>query len=234
MESAVQNIMLTMNSMNSKMDIFMAELNSVKSRVGIVEEDLKNAFGEIYQMKDLLNESDQRNRSLTVRLYGVPLSPDERDGVDPNKAAAKTAYDRVLKPVLAAAKEKSLIPSLPTITNVILEAYRLKPKNAALAKPTPIVMKLISPAIKIAIFKAKRDSIPSPTTSEVDSGLRRFHLAEDLTPASYNYLMELRAHAKIERAWTTDGGIRFLKKGDATNFVHKVKSVFVSIDNLLG
>jgi len=65
-------------------------------------------------------------------------------------------------------------------------------------------------------------------------GIKRFHIAEDLTGDTYDLLYSLRDHQKIERAWTTDGQIRFIKKGDTTNFVHKVKSVFESPDTIVG
>jgi hypothetical protein len=197
----------------------------VKERVAEVEGDLKNAFTEIYSLKDQVNNLEQRERALTIRVFGLPTSSDE--------AASKVAYDRILRPILIAAKENSLVTSVPTIANVISEAYRLKPKPNAPARPPPLVVKLVSHSIKVAIFKSKKNATPKPSQAEIDSGITRFHLAEDLTPDTYEFLLTLRQHEKIERAWTTDGQVRYIKKNDSTGFVHKVKSIYDNINTML-
>jgi len=237
--SMEQNIMNSLTAMHSKMDAVLtelstvkAELTTVKERVFEVEGDLKSAYSEIFNLKDKVNYMEQRERALTVRIFGVPLSPDEKDSLEPAKAAAKTAYDRVLKPILAAAKDKAILPTIPVIANIITEAYRIKSRNPSSIKPTPIVVKLVSPNIKAAIFRCRRDAMPQPSPAETEAGLRRFHLAEDLTSSTYDFLMQLREHPKTERAWTTDGQVRFTKKGDSSGFVHKVKCIFDNIDSL--
>jgi hypothetical protein len=45
--------------------------------------------------------------------------------------------------------------------------------------------------------------------------------------------MNIRGHARVERAWTTEGQLRFTLKGDSSSYVHKVKSVFDSIDSII-
>ncbi len=135
-----------------------------------------------------------------------------------------------------AAKEKAIIPTVPVLSNVVTDAFRLRPRNTSAATanlPPPILIRLASPAIKLAIFKAKKDSLPSPTETEKQAGTKRFHLAEDLTTASYNFLMDLREDSRVERAWSTDGQVRFTIAGDRSNFVHKVKSVFATIDSVV-
>ena len=232
MEQSIQSMMATLSALNNKIDFFMKEMSELKSRVETAENDVKHAYKEIYALKDQVNTFDQRDRALVIRIFGLPPSTDEKESVDSAKFAAKNVYDRILRPILSHAKDKALIPTLPGLDKVIAEAFRLKPRNSAIAKPPPIVVKLTNSAIKSAIFRAKKESLPQPTPHEIDSGLRRFHLAEDLTPASYNFLMELRGHEKVERAWTVDGEIRFTKKGDSTSFVHKVKSIFEGLDCL--
>ena len=228
-DTTLQQILSSMNAMHTKMDNLMADLSSTKQRVTVVEDDLREAYREIFKLKESVNSADQKSRSLTVRVFGLPISNDEKDG--DSKAVAKTAYDRLFKPILQVAKEKNLVPTVPTIANVIADAFRLKPRNAAIAKPPPIVIRLVSSHIKTNIFKCKRDGLPEPSPAEVNSGILRFHLAEDLTPDSYGLLTDLRAHEKVERAWSTEGNIRFTKKGDS--FVHKVKCIYDSIDTIV-
>jgi hypothetical protein len=233
LQQQMQQILGSMSVMHSKMDNFISELNTVKERVTVVEGDMKNAFSEIYELKEQVNIMEQRERSLTIRVFGLPLSPEELEENNSHKAAAKTAYDRILRPILIVAKDNSLVQTVPVIANVISDAYRLKPKATSPAKPPPLVIKLVSHAIKVSLFKSKREATPKPSKSEVDSGIIRFHIAEDLTPATYEFLNNLRLHEKIERAWTTDGQVRYIKKGDSSGFVHKVKCIFDNIDTML-
>jgi hypothetical protein len=92
---------------------------------------------------------------------------------------------------------------------------------------------LTSSTIKAAIFWSKGEALPDPTEAEKSAGIRRFHITEDLTSPTFNLLMELRAHEKVERAWTTEGQIRYTLKGDKSAYVHKVKSAFDNIDSIL-
>jgi len=229
-----QAIMANFNLMNNKMDTFMSEMKVVHTRLDTCEADVKNCFAELYAVKEQLNHLEQRDRALTIRVFNLPVSEDEKNTTDPSgKVTAKLVYDRILKPVMNHAKEKALIATVPTLPNCITECFRLRPRNSTPARPTPVIVKLASSVLKSAIFRAKNDSLPAPTEAERTAGIRRFHLSEDLTPASFTCLMNLRASDKIERAWSVSGEIRFTIKGD-TNQVRKVKSVFDPISMIVG
>jgi hypothetical protein len=230
--NSVASLNTTVSSMNSKLDAVIADISTIKQRVHTIEEDNKEAFSEIYKLKDQLNVVEQRGRSLVIRIFGLPMSEDEKDGPDPAKASAKLAYDRILKPLLDQAKKKVIISTVPVLQNVVHEAFRLKSRTPS-SKPPPLLVKLASPAIKTAIFKAKKEALPQPTDEEKNANFKRFHLAEDLTPATYSFLKNLREHDKVERAWTTDGEVRYTIKGGKENYVHKAKSPFVNINRLL-
>jgi hypothetical protein len=224
---------------NAKLDEALAELKDMKARVVQNENDIKHAFSEIFDLKEKLNSFEQRDRATAVRIFGLPLSDEEKEGIDPQKAAAKVAYERLLRPILSSAKDKGFISTLPHLSNVIQEAFRLSPKNnsssasSSSSRPPPILIKLASTSIKTAIFKAKSASLPEPTEAERSAGIKRFHIAEDLTSPTFKLLMELRDHERVERAWSTEGQIRFTYKGDKTSYVYKVKSVFDPIDVIL-
>jgi hypothetical protein len=190
-----------------------------------------------------LNAIEQKDRSLAVRIFGLPLSEEEKDSIDQsvtsNTAAAKTAYDKMLKPILSNARDMKLIATLPQMQNVIAEAFRLPDKKntssgstSTTKRPPPILVKLVSSSIKMAIFKAK-SAMPEPNEAEKSAGVRRYHIAEDLTPATFNFLMDIRANSAVERAWTTEGQIRFTLANDRTSYVHKVKSVFDSVEAVI-
>ena len=82
------------------------------------------------------------------------------------------------------------------------------------------------------MFRAKKDALPYPSDGEKATGIKRFLLAEDLTPATFNFLRELREDSRVERAWTVDGRIRYTRVGDKDNFVHKISSIFDPIDSI--
>ena len=86
--------------------------------------------------------------------------------------------------------------------------------------------------MKTASFRAKKEALPFPTEEEKTAGLKRFMLAEDLTPASFNFLRELREDSRVERAWTVDGRIRYTRVGDKDSYVHKITSIFDPIDSI--
>jgi hypothetical protein len=237
-EQSLQFLVANSQATNAKLDEARAELKDMKSRVVQLEGDVKHAFTEIFDLKEKLNTFEQRDRAQAIRIFGLPLGEEEKDGQDPQKAAAKVSYERLLRPILAAAKDKGLILTLPHMSSVIQEAFRLSPKKNASAsssqsRPPPILVKLSTTAIKTAIFKTKSAAMPEPTESEKKLGIIRFHIAEDLTSVTFNLLMDIHAHKKVERAWTTEGQIRFTLKDDKSSYVHKVKSVFDPIDSII-
>jgi uncharacterized phage infection (PIP) family protein YhgE len=232
LNSTVTALNSTVTTMDSKLDKVISDISNIKSRMSIVEEDSKQAFEEIFKLKDQLNTIEQRNRALVVRIFGLPPSDDEKNGPDAAKAVAKIAYDRIFKPLLAHAKEKGAISTVPQISNVIHEAFRINPRTPN-NRPSPILVKLSTPAIKTTLFKAKKDAFPQPTAEEKSNNIKRFHLAEDLTPANFSFLKSLREHDKVERAWSTNGEIRYTLKGDKDSYVHKAKSSFCNINHML-
>ncbi len=114
---------------------------------------------------------------------------------------------------------------MPQLQNVITEAFFLPNKkpssSSSTPKHSPILVKLATSQIKIAILKSI-SATPDPTEVEKNSGTRRLHIAEDLTPSFFNLLMDLRANPAVERAWTTEGQVRYTLKDDHTSYVHKL------------
>jgi hypothetical protein len=56
---------------------------------------------------------------------------------------------------------------------------------------------------------------------------------EDLTVPTFKKLSELLADDRVEKAWSTEGKIRFVLMGNDKS-VKKVKSVFDPIDEIVG
>jgi hypothetical protein len=131
-EQSLQFLVANSQSTNAKLDQALLELKDMKARVIQVETDVKHAFAEIFELKDKLN------------AFGLPISEEEKESCDPQKAAAKLAYERLLRPILSAAKDKGLISTLPHLPNIVSEAFRLNSKRnttpASTTQPPPILL----------------------------------------------------------------------------------------------
>ncbi len=147
---------------NQKLDAALAELKSTTSRVGQCEVDVKAAFQEIFDLKDRVNSLEQKDRSLAIRVFGLPLCDEEKDPEQPT-ATAKLVYERILKPILAhACKDLRLLSTTPQLQNAITEAFRLSKRSStsnSTARPPPILIRLVSSQVKTAIFKLKKRSL---------------------------------------------------------------------------
>jgi hypothetical protein len=218
---------------NNQLQETKALLTSNQVRITKVEENVASLQSEVKQLKEIVNGREQQARNLSLRLHGLSVSDDELNGPDAAAAAAKTSYERVLRPLLTAAKANGKIPSTPSLQNTIVKAYRgSKPSTRPNATPPTIIIHLASPAVKTAILTMRKDSLPRPSDHEKSLGIKRFFLSEDLTPPTHSFMRLLKDDKRTSRVWSIDGQIRFTKEGDPDNFVYKVKSVFDPIDTL--
>jgi hypothetical protein len=189
---------------------------------------------EVKQLKDTVNSNEQQKKSLSLRLLGLSPSEDELNGPDTNAATAKLAYEKVIKPILTSAKAKGKIASVPTLANTIVKAFRTAKLQPNQSSPTPpIIITVYSHNVKLAILTNKKGAIPLPTPSEKSSGIKRVSLNEDLTADTFTLLRSLREDRRVGRAWTVDGNIKFIRANDPDNTIHRVKSVYDTLDVIL-
>jgi hypothetical protein len=208
-----------------------ALLTANQARLASAESKITKLETEVKQLKEVINHREQQSRILCIRITNLPVADDEINGPDPSAAAAKLAYERVIRPLLSAAKTKGKISSVPTLPNVVSKAFRVAKPSAA-APPPPIIVHLVSPHLKTVIFTMKKEAMPRLSDTERAQFQKRLLLSEDLTPPTFAFLKQLKSDERVSRAWTVDGQIRFIKEGDTNNFVHKVRSVFNTIDSL--
>jgi hypothetical protein len=206
-------------------------LSSNQKRLTTAEAKINKLETEVKHLKETSNHREQLHRALCVRIINLPVTDDEINGPDPAAAAAKTAYDRVIRPLLTAAKAKNKISSVPTLPNVISKAFRLAKPTAA-SPPPPILIHLASSTIKSVIFIMKKEAMPRLSDAEGAQSQKRLLLTEDLTPPTFAFLKQLKSDERVSRAWTVEGQIRFIKEGDTDNIVHKVRSIFNPLDSL--
>jgi predicted nuclease with TOPRIM domain len=87
---------------------------------------------EVYSLKNSCNRRDQLLLSNSIRIFGVSVGDDEPNATDGGKALASKIYDKILKPVLVAAKIKGTNAS-----NVIETCYRAGKSSTDKARPPP-------------------------------------------------------------------------------------------------
>jgi len=182
---------------------------------------------EVKSLKEAGNSRDQASRSAVIRVFNIPVFEDESK--DNNKLLASKVYDRVLKPVLAAAKAKGDIAVLPQVATVIEDCFRTRAAGGI----APIIVKLTSAKIKTAIMRNKRDNIPVPNRAEAAAGSLTPFVVEDLTPATHQKMVEMKLDKRVAKIWTVDGQIRYTL-ANAPDRVLKVKSVFDTVSKILG
>jgi hypothetical protein len=215
-----------------------AQVNKLEERVSALESKIASQDATINILvkenkasKEMVNSRDQESRGNTIRLFGLPVSQDETSGTKP---LSNIVYDRILKPILTAARTKGDIPTVPHAANLIDECYRSGRQAAgpsASDVPPPIIIKL-SRIHRMAILKNKRLNIPSPSDAEKTAGVKRFIVVEDLTPANHKAMKDLQADDRVEKVWSVDGRLRLVLNGEDKS-VKKVKSVFDPIDSII-
>jgi hypothetical protein len=215
-----------------------AQVNKLEERVSALESKIASQDATINILvkenkasKEMVNSRDQESRGNTIRLFGLPVSQDETSGTKP---LSNIVYDRILKPILTAARTKGDIPTVPHAANLIDECYRSGRQAAgpsASDVPPPRIIKL-SRIHRMAILKNKRLNIPSPSDAEKTAGVKRFIVVEDLTPANHKAMKDLQADDRVEKVWSVDGRLRLVLNGEDKS-VKKVKSVFDPIDSII-
>jgi len=200
-------------------------VDALQVRVSAAETDIGSAQAEIKLLKNSVNRLEQINRNLSIRVMGIPQVEGEN--------AAKVAYDRVIKPILAKAKDANKINTIPQLATVIAEAYRVRNRSTdnsmfsdRPAYPPHIIVKLTSPLYKTVLFSTKKDGLPPPTEAERAAGVRRLAMVEELTPLTFKYLKSLRECSQVNRAWTINGQILYTLNNDPQNTVRRVSSLF--------
>ena len=196
-------------------------VNTLETTVAAQQATINSLTNDVKYLKDLVNSREQQSRDSTIRIFNFP-------GSDAETNLTNKVYDKLLKPILAAAKQKGDLATLPQVGTTIEDIYRAGKFAAGANKPPPpIVVKLTSTTIRLALLRNKRLNTPPP-----QEGGKRMTIAEDLTPPTYKKYRELLSDDRVEKGWTINGSIFIVKKSDKS--VIRVRSAYDSIDQILG
>jgi hypothetical protein len=251
----VSEIMVNTASNSERFAALETSVASVDSKVDTIDsafatyrketdEKMSAMQEEISSIKNTANARDQQQRMKSIKLAGLPISDDETNAQDTEKYLGKRVYDKILVPILTAARENDEIETIPTLAKTIEEIRRVKawsppPSNVPglstkkTSTPPVIIIKLCSPQIRLAILRFKKDNTPAPSSADRTAGCKGFFISEDITPPTAKLLKDLNADERVDRAWTVEGRIRFTRVGDKERRVFKVKSVYDPISVIL-
>jgi hypothetical protein len=160
-------------TLDGKMDTVLSpllkqskQLSAYEEKISSLEVEIKNLRSavnvltrEVNNLKTAVNNSDQLRRSNTIRLLGFSMSEDKAGAKNGSKPLATRVYDKVLKPILSAARAKGAIPSC---ASVIEECYRGGKASSDKSKPSPVVIKLCSKQFHLSIMCNKKAGMPAP------------------------------------------------------------------------
>jgi hypothetical protein len=188
---------------------------------------------EIYQLKNSVNRHEQQALGNSVRIFGLPIMEDEASATDGGKSLMSRVYDKLLKPILMAAKEKDDIPKVPTMANVVEQCFRIGKATADKSRPPPVIVRLSSHSLKIALLRNKKQATPHVTDSDQRLGISRYTIVENVTGDTARLLRSLSADARVSKVWTIEGNIRFIMEGDQSSTIRRVKSIYDPVDKIL-
>ena len=225
-------------SMEDKINYIFNSVQKIESGFGAqqakiakLESTVEVLSNEVHTLKNLVNHREQEFRSCSIRISGFPLTEEEK--TQGSKYLSERLYDRVIRPILTAAKANGLLEKVPTLPNTVLSCYRVGSAAAKPNKPNspPVVMKLSNTMLKVAIMKSKKDSTPGPTDAEKAAGFKKVLIFEDLTPPAFKKLKELQEREEISKAWSIEGRLFFVLQGSTV--ISRVPSVFDDIVTIL-
>jgi len=202
------------------LETLIKRVSSLETSVDILKNTVHSLQLQVNTLKVRDNRREQEGRGLNLRLNNFPGSNSETD--------LKTKVYEVLKPILAVAKEKEAIPTLPQLASTIDRCFRVGRFADGVGKPPPpIVIVFKTAAIRMAVLLHKKGNIP--TLPDVP---KKLALSEDLTAPTHKKMKEFLGDDRVAKVWTRDGVIWYVLKGDKMP-ARFVKSVFEEIDDII-
>ena len=224
--SMLQTLQTSHDDMKQLLEDSLARVVVLEEKVVTLGSRLDRQEKEILDLKNLVNNREIASRSSAVRLVGLPVEDDESRAVDGGRAFLNRVFERIVKPVLEAAKAKGDIPQVPTPANTIESVYRVG-RPIACARPPSIIINFVNKQLRLAVLRHKKGNIPSYGSDQI-----RPFIGEDLTAPTSRMMKLLNADERVFRVWSIEGRLRFTLRSDNTT-VHTVKSVFDPLNSII-
>jgi len=230
-------IMAQLAAMNSRFD----KMDLLSEQLGNIEESMRNLAAENIVIKKTLaaNQTtlntiqgnqikmDQYNRSWSVRIMELPLSPDEE--ANPFRLV-EVVYDKVFLPILRGALSKDLIPKIPSCEQLLERAHVLPAPKPGVTKP--IICRFLNRDYRAVCFRLKKEFATRSTQDSSDKRPRYAHpFYEDLSAATFKKMKEIQADPRVDSCWSINGQLRFKMTG--SDVVKKVSQIMDPVDNII-
>jgi hypothetical protein len=219
-----------------KLETVSVKVETHDKRIEEIEKKLSDTVKELHSVQVSSNSREQSYRLDAVRLFGLPPIEDETDP----KTLVKHVYTKALLPILNLAKSKGQLDVVPTRDRAGITCFRAgkKPPSrtgqpSSLAQPLPVIIKFEDLRLRLMVLRYKREGIPSPSAAEKAAGFSKMFISEDLTPATFKAMKQLRNSDQVAKVWSVEGQVRFTLAGDSSGTIKKVQSVFVPVDEMI-
>jgi hypothetical protein len=234
MESSMGELKGMIESLRTELVAKTAEVDLLNGKVTVLEEKVNKQEKEIVELKHHATMAEQATRGSAIRIFGLFPQREDVEALGEAKAVAKKAYERVIKPILQAAKTKGAIDAVPQLNTCVETAFAAG-KAAVDAQgrslPPPVVVIFNNKAIRDVVMRHKKANIPAVSAAEKAAGINRLVVVEDLVPVIHKKMKEMMGNDAFDKVWSINGHIRFTVPGD--NSVHRVPSPFSSIQDIL-
>lgn len=215
----------------------LKELQEKSALVDKLQEKVVSLEKELMVAKESLNDREQYSRNWSVRIFGLSVTKEEEEKLGKDRAVMKKAYDKVLKPILQAAKDAGSIESVPSsYYNLLENGHALRPRHDPQGGKKPgspsFIVRFSSRFMRNVVLRHKKDHMPRPTTAEVAAGVSKYSMYGDLTQVNFRRLRSMIEDERFAKCWSVDGKVRFILQNDPTQWVHHVNSTAWSLDDI--
>lgn len=241
-------LMQTISEIRSTVSKNEARVESLEKRFETEFSSLKKVNQELRREN---NDREQYARLPSIRIDHLIVDPNlvATDGVD--LACMKTAYQKIINPVLSAAvrnqathagskktKFRPVLDSVPDMLSLLSNGHFLKSRIQPHKQSTPtIIIRFRSRFYRNLFLKLRRENLPKPKMSEVTRTNKSFYFVRpDLTQANFKFIQSLKTDERVESAWSHDCKIRFTLASNNRNgsrTVHEAADVFMPVDQVI-
>jgi hypothetical protein len=230
--AAISAKLARLDPIPEKLEAMENLLTKLSEENATLKKEIRIRDEEISGLHHRMNTMEQYNRSWSIRVNNIPLSPE--DEKNPRKVM-EVVYNKLVLPILTGAHQQGAIDNIPTIQSAIETAHILPGKPNS---PKPIIVRFFSRHLKQILFLFKKDFSPKPPSSSISSSPSQrtprhlYPFFEDLTRDNFMKMRALAADQRVSACWSVGGQIRFRLTSNP-EIVHRVKSVYDSVDNIL-
>ncbi len=216
LEDIVKRYKVDLASINTKLDTLHTENAVLKKMVAARDEEIEGH----------INRLEQHNRSWSVRIMGLPLSPAEEKS---SSLVKEKVFKSVILPILEGAAKEGDIQLVPSNANDVIKiTHPLRAKDSPIK---PIIARFYSRETRSLVFRRKKVHAPKQVDGPT-KGRYKYSIFEDLTALTFAKMRALAADPRVAASWTSYEQIRCRLLDDPT--IRRVNIVIDPLDKILG